>query len=89
MSAEDREERPPESWLAEAYMDGGIRVGHSDASPSATRHIRGVAQGNTPGNYESSPGHLPDGRSTARRSTAINAADREPILPDMPNLSPA
>jgi hypothetical protein len=51
-------------------------------------HVRGVRTGNTVGNYEDSPGHLPDGRSTARRSTGINAEDREPILPEMPNLSP-
>ena len=34
-------------------------------------------------------GHLPDGRSTAERSTGINAKAREPIDPRMPNLSPA
>jgi hypothetical protein len=35
------------------------------------------------------PGHKPDGRSTAERSTGIAAADRQPIDPRMPNLSPA
>jgi hypothetical protein len=34
------------------------------------------------------PGHLPDGRSTAERSTGINPKAHDPILPAMPNLSP-
>jgi hypothetical protein len=52
-------------------------------------HTPGVKQGNAKGNYESMAGHLPDGRSTAERSTGINAAARQPIDPRMPNLSPA
>jgi hypothetical protein len=52
-------------------------------------HTPGVKQGNSKGNYESMAGHLPDGRSTAERSTGINAKAREPIDPRMPNLSPA
>ena len=52
-------------------------------------HMEGVHQGNSKGNYDSMPGHLPDGKSTAERSTGINAAGREPIDPRMPNLSPA
>ncbi|WP_231642183.1 hypothetical protein [Saccharomonospora sp. NB11] len=51
-------------------------------------HTRGVRQGNSKGNYARQPGHLPDGRSTAARSTGIRAASREPLLPGMPNLSP-
>ncbi len=51
-------------------------------------HIEGVPNGNAKGNYEKQVGHLADGRSTAERSTGINAAPHEPILPQMPNLSP-
>jgi len=52
-------------------------------------HVKGIKEGNAKGNYEKSPGHKPDGTSTAVRSTGINAAAREPIDPRMPNLSPA
>lgn len=68
---------------------GGIRIGCPRTQPDAPTHVRGVHYGNAPGNYEKMPGHLPDGRSTARRSTGINAECRNPILPDMPNLSPS
>jgi hypothetical protein len=51
-------------------------------------HVRGTYQGNQPGAYEKMSGHLPDGRSTAERSTGINPAKRDPIDPRMPNLSP-
>lgn len=67
----------------------GITVGRAHVRPDKPSHTRGVAQGNATGNYEKAPGHLPDGRSTARRSTGINAKARNPILPSMPNLSPA
>lgn len=66
----------------------GIRIGPPDVDHATPTHVPGVRTGNTPGNYEHAPGHLPDGSSTARRSTGINAKDREPILPEMPNLSP-
>ena len=46
-------------------------------------------QGNSTGSYEKMAGHYPDGRSSAARSTGINAKGREPIDPRMPNLSPA
>lgn len=52
-------------------------------------HLKGIAQGNSRGSYESMAGHLPDGTSTAARSTGIRAGAREPIDPSMPNLSPA
>jgi hypothetical protein len=58
-------------------------------SPDAPSHVKGISQGNARGNYEKQPGHLPDGRSTARRSTGINPHLRDPIDPRMPNLSPA
>jgi hypothetical protein len=67
----------------------GIRVGYPRVRPTTPTHVRGTRRGNTPGHYENSPGHLRDGRSTARRSTGINAESRDPILPEMPNLSPA
>jgi hypothetical protein len=52
-------------------------------------HVKGVKQGNSKGNYERNEGHKPDGTSTQRRSTGVNAGAREPIDPRMPNLSPA
>ena len=64
-------------------------VGRPQTSPTKPAHTPGVRKGNAPGNYESEPGHLPDGRSTARRSTGINPEARNPIDPRMPNLSPA
>jgi hypothetical protein len=66
-----------------------LRLGKPDVKPDKPSHTPGVKQGNSPGNYESQPGHLPDGRSTAERSTGINAKARDPIDPRMPNLSPA
>jgi hypothetical protein len=65
-----------------------IRTGMADVKPTALTHVYGVRAGNNPGKKQM-PGHLPNGRSTARRSTGINADDRDPILPEMPNLSPA
>jgi hypothetical protein len=60
-----------------------------DVKPDAPSHVKGIKQGNSKGNYESMPGHKPDGTSTAERSTGINAKSAEPIDPRMPNLSPA
>jgi hypothetical protein len=51
-------------------------------------HVKGIPTGNALGNYDKMPGHLPDGRSTAERSTGINPSKRDPIDPRMPNLSP-
>ncbi len=51
-------------------------------------HTKGINQGNATGNYEKMDGHKPDGRSTAARSTGVNAEFQEPIDPSMPNLSP-
>jgi hypothetical protein len=56
--------------------------------PDMPSHVKGVAEGNARGNYEKMPGHLSDGRSTAERSTGINAQNEQPIDPRMPNLSP-
>ena len=63
-------------------------MGKPDVSPQTPSHVKGIKQGNSKGNYESQAGHKPDGRSTAERSTGINAKAREPIDPSMPNLSP-
>ena len=69
-------------------MADNLRTGDPDVSPDAPSHTPGIKQGNSKGNYERQAGHLPDGRSTARRSTGVNAKGREPIDPRMPNLSP-
>ena len=63
-------------------------VGRAQTSPEKPAHTPGVKQGNAPGNYMRSRGHLPDGRSTARRSTGVNPRAQEPIVPGSPNLSP-
>ena len=65
-----------------------MRTGRADVEPDAPAHTPGVKQGNAKGNYERQAGHLPDGRSTAERSTGVNAKARNPIDPRMPNLSP-
>lgn len=65
-----------------------IRVGKPDVSPDLPSHVKGIAQGNATGNYDKQAGHTSDGRSSAKRSTGVNAKDMEPIDPQMPNLSP-
>jgi len=67
----------------------GITVGRPDVRTDRTAHVRGVRQGNKRGSCRKSPGHLPDDRSTARRSTGITPRRRDPVMPGMPNLSPA
>ncbi|QUH03413.1 hypothetical protein HUO13_23610 [Saccharopolyspora erythraea] len=66
-----------------------IRVGRPDVKVDGPSHTRGVPEGNTEGNYERQRGHLPDGTSTAARSTGIRPRGKGPILPGMPNLSPS
>ncbi len=66
-----------------------IRVGTPHVRPDKTAHVPGVRQGNHKGNFKRQPGHTPDGLSDARRSTGVNPGPRNPILPGMPNLSPA
>ncbi len=66
-----------------------VRVGPPDVKPSTPAHTPGVKEGNAPGAYEREVGHLPDGRSTAERSTGVNPGPKNPIDPRMPNLSPA
>ncbi|WP_207401233.1 hypothetical protein [Actinomadura roseirufa] len=65
-----------------------IKVGRPDVTTDKPSHTSGVREGNSVGNYEKQPGHLPDGTSTAARSTGINPRGHDPILPGMPNLSP-
>jgi hypothetical protein len=65
-----------------------LRKGTPGPKVDASAHTRGIKQGNSTGNYEKQDGHKPDGRSTARRSTGINADAMDPIDPSMPNLSP-
>jgi hypothetical protein len=65
-----------------------VKVGRPDTTPDAPAHTPGVREGNEPGAYERQGGHLPDGGSTARRSTGINPRQEDPIDPRMPNLSP-
>lgn len=67
----------------------GITVGKPDVSMDRPAHVAGVHRGNHRGMGSRQPGHRSDDRSTARRSTGINARHRDPVLPDMPNLSPA
>jgi hypothetical protein len=74
---------------ANAVRVANLDVGRPDVSPSTPAHVPRVKEGNEPGNYSSQVGHRPDGSSTARRSTGINAKARDPIDPRMPNLSPA
>jgi hypothetical protein len=65
-----------------------MKLGRQKTKTDAPTHVKGTTEGNAKGNYESQKGHEPDGRSTAARSTGINAKAREPIDPRMPNLSP-
>jgi hypothetical protein len=69
-------------------MPSNIRLGKKATDPDAPAHVAGIKQGNSKGNYEKMPGHLPDGKSTARRATGINPDLEDPIDPRMPNLSP-
>lgn len=66
-----------------------IKVGKRDVQVDKMAHTPGVRQGNHRGVHKRQPGHLPYGRSTSRRSTGICPAPKNPILPGMPNLSPA
>ena len=69
-------------------MTDNLKTGSPDVSPDAPAHTPGIKQGNSRGNYESMTGHNPDGTSTSERSTGVNSAARNPIDPQMPNLSP-
>ncbi|CAN5373547.1 hypothetical protein BH23GEM4_BH23GEM4_02930 [soil metagenome] len=66
-----------------------LKVGEPDVKPSTPSHTPGTRKGNEPGSYEKQEGHLPNGKSTAARSTGIKPEASNPIDPRMPNLSPA
>lgn len=70
-----------------------LRVGKPDTHPDRPAHTRGVREGNEPGSFERTPGLYWDAeeriaKGTAQRSTGINPDQRNPIDPQMPNLSP-
>ncbi len=71
-----------------------VRVGKPDVSPDRPSHVRGVREGNNPGGMKQAGINLfqegihNEAHGTAARSTGINADDRNPIDPSMPNLSP-
>ncbi len=64
-----------------------VSTGTPSAQAADSTHVKGINEGNAKGNYEQMVGHLPDGTSTAARSTGVTRT--EPIDPSMPNLSPA
>jgi hypothetical protein len=66
-----------------------IKVGKPHVRLDKAAHVPGVRQGNHEGAYKHQPGHLDDDTSTARRSTGIAPKSKNPIVPGMPNLSPA
>lgn len=66
-----------------------VNLGKAQVPADLPAHVPGIMQGNSTGSYEKMAGHNADGTSSARRSTGINAKNREPIDPSMPNLSPA
>jgi hypothetical protein len=75
-----------------------LRVGTPDVEMDAPSHVDGVGQGNESGGIEQGPGYYKTGergagrasaKSTARRSTGINADARNPIDPSSPTLTPA
>lgn len=57
-------------------------------TPDIASHTKGVKEGNSEGHYEKQPGFLQDGRATSTRSTGIMPGEKDPVHPDMPNLSP-
>lgn len=65
-----------------------ITVGRPDVDPDTPAHTKGVRQGNARRGYRHQVGHHMDGTADARRSTGINPKRRNPIRPQMPNLSP-
>ncbi|MCW2970103.1 MAG: hypothetical protein JWO23_1230 [Solirubrobacterales bacterium] len=66
-----------------------VTTGRPYTGQDKPTHVKGIKEGNAPGNYAKMKGHNPDGTSTAARSTGVHTAGEEPIDPSMPNLSPA
>jgi hypothetical protein len=67
---------------------GRIRVGDPVVKPDTPTHVKGIGEGNAPGNYERQSGHHPDGRADARRSTGVQPDKHDPLSDAMPNLPP-
>jgi hypothetical protein len=65
-----------------------LKVGKPDTTPDISAHTAGVNEGNAKGNYESTPGMLPDGKRTAEAVTGVNPDAHGPIDPRMPCLPP-
>ena len=69
-----------------------IRVGKPEVRPDTPSHIKGVRQGNQLGSLAQEPGIIEVennwAKGTARRSTGVSPEKRNPIHPEMPNLSP-
>jgi len=66
-----------------------LKIGKPHTDPESPAHVPGVREGNSKGRYRTMPGHTPDGRSSARRSTGIDPDSKDPIRSDMPKLTPA
>lgn len=73
-------------------------MGKPDTRPDISAHTPGVRQGNEAGGIDQEPGLYPAGeygagrpgaKSTARKSSGIDAENRNPIDPNSPNLPPA
>ncbi|MGI8548614.1 MAG: hypothetical protein ACR2M1_15020 [Gemmatimonadaceae bacterium] len=67
-------------------VEDNIKVGKPQVSTTLPSHTPGTLEGNS---SKQQKGILPEQKSNASRSTGINAKARNPILPSMPNLSPA
>ena len=69
--------------------ENNIRVGKPQVHTTTPSHTPRTLEGNSPGRSEKQRGYVAPDEATAARSTGINAKDRNPIDPSMPNLSPA
>jgi len=65
-----------------------VRTGDGPAHDLPS-HVKGIKAGNSKGNYEKQSGFNPDGTVSAESATGVNAKNRNPIDPSMPNLPPA
>ena len=65
-----------------------LKVGRPDTTPDASAHTPGVYSGNSKGNYDRTPGMLPDGRRTAESVTGVASGHHGPIDKKMPCLPP-
>lgn len=63
----------------------------SNNRPPAGVHVAGTTRGEEKALKEHEPGRHPHQKNyrSARDSTGINAEERDPILPTMPNIPPA